>query len=205
MLLKTSTFHILLSLSAYVEYGVRGDSYVWKPKKEKKNSIKKVIYSSFSQLCLIPLFISLSFLSHIHLCIAGLYISKAEIQTPTLPLSALLAQLPHSPLGLSCQKSPSLPWISTKPSSYLLVPSKICPLGELYTLHVGENSAHTHNDMQMHGHTWNKQTAIHSLYIHTHTPTGINRLTQNSHTHTHIYSFSHTHRMKSACSFSGGE
>lgn len=122
-------------------------------RKKEQHQESDNVYSSLSCLCLIPLFISLSFLSHIHLCTAGLYISKAEIQTPTLPLSALLAQLPHSPLGLSCQKSPSLPWISTKPGSYLLVPSKICPLGELYTLHAGENSAHTHNDMQMHGHT----------------------------------------------------
>lgn len=70
-----------------------------------------------------------------YLCTAALYVRQAKIQTPTLPLSALLAQLPHSPLGLSCQKSPSLPWISTKPGSYLLTPFKICPLGELYTLH----------------------------------------------------------------------
>lgn len=171
-------------------------------KKRELHQESDNVYSSLPRLCLIWLFISLSFLSHIHLCTAGLYISKAEIQTPTLPLSALLAQLPHSPLGLSCQKSPSLPWISTKPGSYLLAHSKICPLGELYILHAGENSVHTHTCMhtQWHAHAWTymKTTSTH-LYTHT----CLNRLTQ--HSCTHIRSLSLTHTIKSACSFSGGE
>ncbi len=122
-----------------------------------------------------------------YLCTAGLHISKAEIQTPTLPLSTLLAQLPHSPLGLSCQKSPSLPWISTKPGSYLLAHSKICPVGELYTLHAGEGSVHAYKRTMT-----CRCLDIHENHKHsyTHTHTCMNRLTLHSCTHNH--SLSHT-------------
>lgn len=158
----------------------------------KKSCIKKVILSIPRSLASVSSPFLFLFLSH--LCTAGLHIRKAEIQTPTLPLSALLAQLPHSPLGLSCQKSPSLPWISTKPGSYLLAHSKICPVGELYTLHAGEGSVHAYERTMT-----CRCLDIHENHKHTHT----HMHEQTYFTLMHTQSFSLTHRMKSACSFSG--
>ncbi len=122
-----------------------------------------------------------------YLCTAGLHISKAEIQTPTLPLSTLLAQLPHSPLGLSCQKSPSLPWISTKPGSYLLAHSKICPVGELYTLHAGEGSVHAYKRTMT-----CRCLDMHENHKHSYTHTHTHAWTDLLYTHAHTIILSHT-------------